>query len=143
MKSSGLCSGPLMLDFDGDGVADSAFLMSVEGPVGVAPNVTVVRGLWGADVKGARRATLFIKFGKSNRAFLLTDMSGFFDTPIWRQKPLPLEAAKRGSKAYSEFHVQEKRIQNDILVLGTEAGIDTALYWNGKTFVLFAPAEEP
>jgi len=28
-------------------------------------------------------------------------------------------------------------------VLGTEAGIDTALYWNGKTFALFEPNEEP
>jgi hypothetical protein len=86
---------------------------------------------------------LFIKLGKSNRTFLLTDMSGFFDTPIWHQKPLPLEVAKRGSKTHSEFRAREKRIRHDILVLGTEAGIDTALYWNGKTFVLFAPAEEP
>src|SRR5262249_2976490 len=68
---------------------------------------------------------------------------GYFDTPIWSGSTPPVAVAKRGSKAFREFQKQEKRIQHDVLVLGTEAGIDTALYWNGKTFALFQPNQEP
>lgn len=142
MDSDDVCAGPMMFDFDGDGVADSATLV-VGGPIAVSPGVTVISSLWGPKAKDTKGGALLVRLGKTNRSFLLIDQSGFFDTPIWHQKPLPLEVAKRGSKAFKEFQSQEKRIKNDILVIGTEAGIDTALYWNGKTFALFAPAEEP
>ena len=32
---------------------------------------------------------------------------------------------------------------HDILVVGTEAGIDTALYWTGQSYAWFQPVEEP
>jgi len=34
-------------------------------------------------------------------------------------------------------------IAKKALVVGTEAGIDTALYWTGKGYALFSPEEEP
>jgi hypothetical protein len=141
--SDDVCAGPITLDFDGDGHADSVILVGDPGPIGVTRRVTVISGLWGSEVKDAKGAALLVSLGNSKRAFLLMDRSGFFDTPIWKLKPLPLGVAKRGSKSFKEFQAQDKRIQHDVLVLGTEAGIDTALYWNGKTFALFEPIEEP
>ncbi|HEX2591638.1 MAG TPA: hypothetical protein VHL34_09095 [Rhizomicrobium sp.] len=138
-----LCAGPLTLDFDGDGVADSVTLVSAHGPIGMSAGTTIISNLWGPKVKEAKDTVVFIRLGKPSRGYLLMDQSGFFDTPIWKQKPLPLEVAKRGSKAFKEFQSQERAIKNDILVLGTEAGIDIALYWDGKTFKLFEPNEEP
>ncbi|HEX2593552.1 MAG TPA: hypothetical protein VHL34_18780 [Rhizomicrobium sp.] len=138
-----LCAGPLTLDFDGDGVADSITLVSARGPIGVSAGTTVISNLWGPKVKDAKGALITIRLGKSSRGYLLMDQSGFFDSPIWQQKPLPLEVAKRGSKAFNEFRAEQKAIRHDILVLGTEAGIDIALYWDGKTFKLFEPVEEP
>jgi hypothetical protein len=31
----------------------------------------------------------------------------------------------------------------DVLLLGTEAGIDVALFWNGRGYIVNAPKEEP
>jgi len=56
---------------------------------------------------------------------------------------VPLSLAKRGSKVFADFQRQKKAIRNDVLVVGTEAGIDTALYWTGKGYALFSPDEEP
>lgn len=108
------------------------------------PDVTAVSSLWSSPWRtaNATKRALAIFVGKQHHKFLIADPD-YFDTPIWNEKQLPLAVAKRGSKSFREFQAQEKHIQHDILVLGTEAGIDTALYWNGKTFALFAPAEEP
>jgi hypothetical protein len=129
-------------DFDGDGVADTVTVVSVAAGKALPGDVTVISSLWASSWhanQSARRA-LSIVVGKHK--FLIADPD-YFDSPIWSEKQLPLGVAKRGSKPFREFQAQEKHIQHDILVLGTEAGIDTALYWNGKTFALFEPAEEP
>jgi hypothetical protein len=42
-----------------------------------------------------------------------------------------------------QFHTQEKQIAHHFVVLGTEAGIDIALYWPGKPFTVFWPPEDP
>lgn len=134
----------LSADFDGDGVADTVSIVSVT-PGKVLPgDVEVLSTFWGSvwqAGKGTKRA-LAIVVGKQHHKFLIADPD-YFGSPMWSEKQLPLATAKRGSKAFKEFQSQEHRIKNDILVLGTEAGIDTALYWNGKAFVLFEPDEEP
>jgi hypothetical protein len=131
-------------DLDGDGVPDSIYVVSVSSGSTLPPDVTVVSGLWSSTwrASSSTKRALAIVVGKPQRKFLIADPD-YFDTPIWSEKQLPLAVAKRGTKPFREFQVQEKRIQHDILVLGTEAGIDTTLYWNGKTFALFEPIEEP
>jgi len=131
-------------DFDGDGVADSVTVVSVRPGKALPVDVTVLTDQWASSWRASQstKRALAIIVGKQHRKFLIADPD-YFDTPIWNEKQLPLDVAKRGSKAFKEFQSQEKRIKNDIIVLGTEAGIDTALYWNGKTFVLFEPNEEP
>jgi len=131
-------------DLDGDGVADTVTIVSVATGKVLPGDITVISNLWHTSWHANQAAlrAIAIVLGKQNRKFLITGPD-YFDSPIWSEKQLPLSVAKRGSKAFKEFQKQEKRIRSDILVLGTEAGIDTALYWNGKTFALFEPNEEP
>lgn len=131
-------------DFDGDGTADTVTVVSVSPGKTLPGDIMVISDAWSTPwhANQSTKRALAIVVGKQHRKFLIADPD-YFDSPIWNEKQLPLDVAKRGSKAFREFQSEEKAIQHDILVLGTEAGIDTALYWNGKTFELFAPAEEP
>ena len=141
----------LTADLDGDGIADRIYLVSVAaGDKGMAPDVTVVSNLWSSQPLGAHSEALAIAIvlGKNRRKFLITGYQGegvsdFFASPIWGEKAVPLSVANAGSKTARDFEHENKSIKHDILVVGTEAGIDTALYWNGTTFAVFEPEEEP
>jgi len=131
-------------DFDGDGAADTVTVVSVAAGKVLPGDVTIISNLWHttSHADQAAKRGLAIVLSKQHRKFLIVSPD-YFDSPMWSEKQLPLSVAGHGSKAFKEFQAQEKRIRNDILVLGTEAGIDTALYWDGKTFALFEPDEEP
>jgi len=143
----------LTADLDGDGAADTVYLVSIAAASPraiIAPDVAVISRLFHSQPLGAHEEKLAIAivFASGKQKLLVTGyqgegVSGFFSSPIWSEKSVPLSAAKRGSQTFMDFQKQEKRIRNDILVIGTEAGIDVALYWDGKTFVLFEPDEEP
>jgi hypothetical protein len=140
-------------DFDGDGTADAAYLVTVlpeSAQDKLAGDVTVIGTQFGREPLGPRGEMLALAIvQKSGRQkFLLTGYDGegvsdFFDSPIWGSLPPPIDIAKRGSKTFQTFQAEEPGIKHDILVVGTEAGIDTALFWNGQSYVLFSPAEEP
>ncbi len=136
-------------------VPDQAYLVSISAGSakgGIAPDVTVVSDLWTDGPLGAHAEKIAIAIVLGQEQAQIPDHqlfstpsgnAGFFDSPSWEQGDPPISVAKRGSAPFKDFQKQEKTIKNDVLVLGTEAGIDTALYWNGKTFVVFAPNEEP
>ena len=140
-------------DFDGDGTADAAYLVTIlpaSAQDKLAEDVTVISALFGRKPLGARGETLALGIVQNSgrQKFLLTGYQGdgvadFFDSPIWGSLPPPIDIAKRGSTTFQTFQAEEPGIKNDILVVGTEAGIDTALFWNGRSYILFAPAEEP
>ena len=135
----------LTADFDGDGEPDAVYVVAIapgSAKKTLAANVAIAGFQTDAthlDKQGEAFALAIVQ-GKSKHKTLVI---GPFDTPIWTVSPPPVSVAKRGSQAFKDFQRQEKRIANDVLVLGTEAGIDVALYWNGKSFVQFAPNEEP
>jgi len=141
------------LEGDFDGTTDAVYLVTVlpaSPKASFTKDVTVTGDLLGTAPLGNRGETLALAIvnGKSARKFLITGYEGegvtdYFGSPIWGTKPIPLALAKKGSQAFRQFREQEKRITNDMLVIGTEAGIDTALCWNGARYVLFAPHEEP
>lgn len=143
----------LTADLDGDGAADAVYLVSIakaSPKAAIAPEVTVSSQLFYSQPLGAHEAKLAlgIVLAKGSRKFLITgyqgeDVTDFFDSPMWGEKSVPLSIAKRGSPTFLDFQRQEKHIRNDVLVVGTEAAIDMALYWNGKAFALFEPNEEP
>ena len=140
-------------DFDGDGTPDAVYLVTIlpqSADHKLASDVTVISKLFGLAPLGPRGESLALAILQDGgkRKFLLTGyqsegVSGYFESPIWSGIPVPLAVAKRGSKSFAEFQQQEKKIRHDILVVGTEAGIDTALYWSGKTYAIFRPVEEP
>jgi hypothetical protein len=140
-------------DFDGDGTPDAAYLVTIlpeSAQDKLAGDVTVIGTQFGREPLGPRGETVALAIvQKSGRQkFLLTGYDGegvsdFFGSPIWGSLPPPIDVARRGSKAFRTFQAEEPGIKHDILVVGTEAGIDTALFWNGQSYVLFSPAEEP
>lgn len=140
-------------DLEGGGSSDVVYLVSIstQSPKHmIAPDVTILPDRFGNAPLGPRSEDLALAIvnGGSGRKYLLTGylgpgVSSYFGSPIWRAMPVPLLLARRSSKPFLDFQKQEKRIRNDILVIGTEAGIDTALYWNGATYLLFMPNEEP
>ena len=140
-------------DFDGDGLPDRAYLVTVKAgsaTAKLAPDVTVNDKAFGIEPLGehAEELALAIVPGSGKNKTLLPgyqgqDSKSFFDSPMWEEAKPPLSLAKRGSKTFAEFKKEKKAIRNDVLVVGTEAGIDMALYWTGKGYALFAPDEEP
>ena len=140
-------------DLDGDGKPDAVYLVTIlPKSTGheIAGDVTVIGKLFGSAPLGPHGEALALAILQNGgkRKFLLTGYQGdgvsaYFESPIWSATPIPLAIAKRGSKSFQEFRHQEKRIAHDILVVGTEAGIDTALYWTGRGYALFQPIEEP
>ena len=140
-------------DFDGDGTPDAAYLVTILPQTAqnkLAEDVTVVGMVFGREPLGARGETLALGIVQKGgrQKFLLTGYDGegvsdFFGSPIWGSLPPPIDIAKRGSKVFQTFQAEEPGIKHDILVVGTEAGIDTALFWNGQNYVLFSPVEEP
>jgi len=140
-------------DFDGDGTPDAAYLVTIlpeSAQDKLAGDVTVIGTQFGREPLGSRGEALALAIvQKSGRQkYLLTGYDGegvsdFFGSPMWGSLPPPIDVARRGSKAFRTFQAEEPGIKYDILVVGTEAGIDTALFWNGQSYVLFSPAEEP
>jgi hypothetical protein len=140
-------------DFDGDGKPDGLYLVTiVSGPPsgGIAPDVTVIDGPFGEQPLGAHSETLALAIVQDGgqKKFLFTGYQGdgvtdYFGSPIWQETPVPIQVARRGSKTFADFRRQDGKIRNDFIVVGTEAGIDTALFWAGHGYVLFQPVEEP
>jgi len=132
------------LDLDGDGKPDRVWV------------VRLARGGADALAKDTRRTNPFGKRGlagggeplalaiahASGERWLVHD-SAFFATPIWQSSPLPIEPARRGTKAHRDAVAAGAKPRGDLLLLGTEAGIDVALFWNGRGYVVNAPKEEP
>jgi hypothetical protein len=138
-------------DFDRDGLTDTAYLVTILPATPrhrLAPDVTVVSNALGREALGARgmKVALAVVQEGGKGKFLFTSDAGVgdrFATPIWTVSPPPIKVARRGSTAFAELQRQEKRVRNDILVVGTEAGMEAALQWNGRAWILFEPAEEP
>ena len=138
-------------DFDGDGLPDRVYLVKIapaSPSAALAADVVVNWKAFGTKPLGnhGEELAIAIVHGNGKVKTLLTGYNGdgsteFFGSPIWSEAKPPISLAKRGSKTFAEFQRQEKAIRNDVLVAGTEAGIDTALYWTGKGYALFSPGE--
>lgn len=82
--------------------------------------------------------------GTALRRFLLSD-GAFFATPIWQdsaQKDL-IGLLRRPRATDQGGRLLPRPAKGDAIRVATEAGIDTYLYWDGKSYRLYAPPEEP
>ncbi|RJP64971.1 MAG: hypothetical protein C4539_13855, partial [Ignavibacteriales bacterium] len=106
-------------------------------------NVTIVN-LWDSTKVSSygEQLSLRIKFGNVKEEFLIHD-SSYFATPMWSSDSLPVRILNKNNKEFSEWKKTIPELNSDAIVLGTEAGIDILLYWNGYKFNLFWPDEEP
>ena len=90
---------------------------------------------------GEKYAIIISHRGKAQR-FLFHD-SSFFATPVWLSGKPPVRIIKKSSKDYSAWKKDVPALRGDVVLIGTEAGIDILLYWNGREYKLFWPDEEP
>ena len=140
-----LCvTGGMAADFDGDGVADE-FTLTRDAEKVTSNSTVRLANPWnkaGSSKKPPKGLGFIVRLSRTPQTYLLQDPD-FFDTPIWKEgKPL-VEVINRQDRRYREWKKQVPSLQADALQLGTEAGIDILLYWNGKRWQLFWPNEDP
>jgi hypothetical protein len=130
-------------DFDGDGVSDS-FTLTREAAK-VAKDSTVRR----EDPWEARRSkqlpkgvALVVRLSRGSQTYLLHDLE-FFKTPIWMDRKPPVRVITKQDRRFPAWKKQVPALKADAIELGTEAGIDILLYWDGKRWRVFWPDEEP
>ena len=130
-------------DFDGDGVADEFKPTRDAAALAGRKDVRIVDP-WSqkSATRQARKGLCFFaRLSREPQSYLLH--GELFTTPIWSQKPLPLKIIGTKDRAYSAWKKQAPAMKGDGIQLDTEAGIDILLFWDGKRWRVFEPAEEP
>ena len=131
-------------DFDGDGVADEFTVTREADKVAKQPGIRVVNP-WQEKSSSGKSAPkglgLLIRLSRTPQKFLLWD-ADFFNTPSWKEAKPPAQVVTKKDKGYAAWKKQVPALKADAIELGTEAGIDILLYWDGR-WRLFWPKEEP
>ena len=136
---------PIAADLDGDGKPDRIYAVRVQrrGVADVADATLRIANPFGRRPLATGGESLTLAIAHASGARWLIHDREFFATPIWGEATLPLGVARRGSAAHRSLVQQGAKPRGDMLLLGTEAGIDVALYWTGNGYAVFAPKEEP
>ncbi len=67
----------------------------------------------------------------------------FFSSPIWQEKKLPISVVSGDSAKVLIKTFCNSNAKGDLVMLGTEAGINIYIYWDGIEFNVCEPDEEP
>jgi hypothetical protein len=136
-------TGVLAADFDGDGVADE-FKITRDAAKSAKEAGVVAVNPWQkiGSSKSPAGLGFIIRLSRPARTYVLFDPE-FLSTPAWKEQKPPVETIAKTDPRYRAWKKQVPALQGDAIQLGTEAGIDILLYWNGKQWRLFWPAEEP
>lgn len=121
-------------DFDGDGVADEFSVTREAEKVAKESGVRLVNP-WhekAASKKPSRGLGLVVRLTRGSQKFLVHDPE-FFSTPSWKEGEPPVRVVTKKDKAYAGWKKQVPSLKGDAIELGTEAGIDILLYWDGRT----------
>ena len=139
--SVGLC---LAADFDGDAVPDE-FTVTRDAAKAAKDSTARLVNPWHEKQHSAlpspKGIGLAIRLSRTPQAYLLHDAE-FFRTPIWTEGKPPARVVTKKDKGYAAWKKQVSALRFDAIELGTEAGIDILLYWDGR-WRLFWPNEEP
>jgi len=131
-------------DFDGDGVADEVSITREADKAAKEPAVRLVNPWEKArqSKQAAEGLGFIVRLSRGPQTYLLHDPK-FLSSPIWTEGKPPWEIITHRDPRYRNWKEQVPALRADAIQLGTEAGIDILLYWNGKQWRLFWPNEEP
>lgn len=135
-------------DFNGDGIDDIATIVTPLSKPGESARIKVTMP-WvypGTPSGNEYHKSLVIFNGSKTgwmsdqtRAFLLLDTSGALETPSF-----DLLVSKKSDNDYKNHSKGlPTKITSDLIIIPTEAGIDTYVYWDKSGYVLFEPDEAP
>ncbi len=127
-------------DFDGDGKADEFTVTREAEKVAKETGVRLVNP-WQESKKSPKGCGLVVRLSRTPQTFLLFD-GAFFDTPSWKEGQKLTKVITKKDKSYAGWKKKVPALKADAIELGTEAGIEILLYWDGK-WELFWPDEEP
>jgi hypothetical protein len=136
-------------DLDGDGKSDVVELVNISKNTQFLPPAITLITPWELTGEAAEKShqlkngshnNVLITFGNSKQ-FLIHDMNAvsLLDTDVAQEINIT------PNSALAELELPELSVQakGDVIVVPTEAGIDTYLYWNGATFQSYEPLELP
>jgi hypothetical protein len=136
-------------DIDGDGKTDVVELVNISKNTKSLPPVITLSTPWALtdeptekspQLKNGSHNNVLVTFGNSKQ-FLIHDVNAvsLLDTDAAQEISVASNSELEGLDL-SELSAQAK---GDVIVVPTEAGIDTYLYWNGATFQSYEPSELP
>ena len=134
----------LAADFDGDGVPDDFKVTREAEKLSKDSGVRLVNPWQAAkssEKPSPKGLALLVRLTRQPQTFLLHDPD-FFKTPSWNEGKPPVRVITKKDKGYAAWKKQVPALRADAIELGTEAGIDILLYWDGR-WRLFWPKEEP
>ncbi|MCK5232242.1 MAG: hypothetical protein KAR13_18360 [Desulfobulbaceae bacterium] len=136
-------------DFNGDGVEDIAILFLPRTKPKTSAHIKVSTP-WvypGSRTSKIYRKSIAIFHGDQegdwlstkSRAFALVDTSGALETPSFE-----LLVTRKSEKDYKNHRdMLPVNTSYDLIIIPTEAGIDTYIYWDKDNYKLFEPEEIP
>ena len=135
-------------DFNADGVNDFALVFLPATKITESNKLRVVK-LWSyptSVTSGVFHKSIAIFHGSKNgwlsddvQVFVLLDKTGVLETPSFK-----LLISHVGDKEYKN-HISYLpiKLKSDLIIVPTEAGIDTYIYWDKNAYKLFEPEEIP
>jgi len=136
-------TGLLAADFDGDGVADD-FAITRDAAGTLKKRGMIVVDPWKerGSASAPKGVGFIVRLSRTAKSYLLHD-SDFLGTPAWKERKPPVDTVAKIDPRYRAWKKQVPALKGDAIQLGTEAGIDILLYWDGKRWRVFWPAEDP
>lgn len=134
-------------DFNGDGLADSIYYTDVVGDISDLSSVHLVQPWPKMDdqKQGAKTAIVIIHCGSSlvegSLSFVIHDKNDIsvLDTSAMLQS----EVIKKEMIAQLQEPELSARAKGDIVLIPTEAGIDSFIYWDGSSYQLYEDIDIP
>ena len=126
-------------DFDGDGKPDRLWVRPPGTPLGF---VEMAADPWTGFRRryNIREAALIVAHG--HRCSVIQHPR-FFSTPIWDAADKPIKVLHRSDPAIRDWPRLSRRWRGDGVLLGTEAGIDELLLWDGRRWRIARSADTP
>ncbi|WP_139379449.1 hypothetical protein [Zoogloea sp. LCSB751] len=125
-------------DFDGDGTADRLWVRRQSR----AAIPALAWDPWNARLRRNAGVPFMLVLDRRDACTLIQNRR-FFSTPIWNEGPPPLQILPQDAPQAESWRTFAPRWRGDGILLGSEAGIDILLYWDGRRFRVVHSNETP